>query len=134
MCRSIGKVNHGRSASRALSRRGSVRSKQDQCVKEERIVVRVLVIERVLQAEARVQPWPERRPTVHERDICNLGGPAAVARTAGRSVKYRISRTAERKAVGREAPCVVEDIRSGEMQAVQKVVRIVGEPKRPARL
>src|SRR6266567_1293992 len=87
----------------------------------------------VLQTDAHVQPWPEGWPAMAERKVRDLGDPAAAVRASGESaVKRRIRGAAYRHPAGRKAPGVVVDIRERDVEAPQCVVRIVGEPQRPA--
>jgi hypothetical protein len=63
---------------------------------------------RVLQTDAEVQPWPERRAAVAEWQIGELEDPAGAVWASGESaVKRRIRGATDRNAPGGQAPSTV---------------------------
>ena len=101
------------------------RSERDPYIEEERIVVarvsphavdiRGGPVEfgpvRILQTDAKIEPWPKRRAAVAEWQIGKLENPAGAVRTSGKSaVKRRIRSAANRDPPGSKAPRSVIDI------------------------
>src|SRR5271169_1270994 len=85
---------------------------------------------RILQADTKIQPWPERRAAVAEWQIGKLEYPVGTVRASGRrTVKRRIRSAPDRHSPRCEAPCVIIDIRNRRVQRPQLVVGIVREPK-----
>ena len=84
----------------------------------------------VLQSDAHVQPWPERRAAVAEWQVGGFGIQCAVRAPGERAVKRCIGGAADRHPSRREAPGVVVDVGSRDIEAPQPIIGIVGEPER----